>query len=153
MTPEILARLAEGAAEEVALDAIPYGAYLGASLLREEGRILLRLGFDPSQIGAPGRLHGGVIGAALEFAAMAELMWQGLRSGAPLAHLPRPISLTVDFLRGGRPVDTFAAARIIRRGRRVASVRALAWQNAEARPIAEGLMHFLVAGRNGAAGA
>ncbi len=153
MTPEILARLAEGAADEVALDAIPYGAYLGASLLREEDRILLRLRFDPGQIGAPGRLHGGVIGAALEFAAMGELMWRGLRSGAPLAHLPKPISLTVDFLRGGRPVDTYAAASIIRRGRRVASVRASAWQGDAARPIAEGLMHFLVAGRSDAAGA
>ncbi len=147
MTPEILARLAEDATQEVALDAIPYGAYLGASLLREEERILLRLRFDPGQIGAPGRLHGGVIGAALEFAAMGELMWQGLRSGAPLSHLPKPISLTVDFLRSGRPVDTCAAAHIIRRGRRVASVRATAWQDDETRPIAEGLMHFLVAGK------
>ncbi|RMD89560.1 MAG: hypothetical protein D6807_03510, partial [Alphaproteobacteria bacterium] len=93
MTPEILARLTDGEAEEVALDAIPYGNYLGASLLREDERLLLRLRFDPSQIGAPGRLHGGVIGAALEFAAMAELMWQGLRAGAPQAQLPKPISL------------------------------------------------------------
>ncbi|MFQ5346453.1 MAG: PaaI family thioesterase [Rhodothalassiaceae bacterium] len=147
MTPEILARLTDGEAAEVALDAIPYGDYLGASLLREEERILLRLRFDPSQIGAPGRLHGGVIGAALEFAAMAELMWQGQRTGTPQPQLPKPISLTVDFLRGGRLVDTFAAASITRRGRRVASVRALAWQAEEARPIAEGLMHFLVAGK------
>lgn len=145
MTPEILEALERDGAGEVALDAIPYAGFLGMALRRDGVGIGLRLRFDPMQIGAPGRLHGGVIGAVLEIAAIAELMWQARREGAAPAHLPKPVTLTVDYLRAAGLADLHARAVVLRRGRRVASVRALAWQESEDRPIAEGLLHFLLA--------
>jgi len=145
MTPELMQALAAEDPAERLLDSIPYGLFLNAALRREGARVFLHLRFIDSHIGAPGRLHGGVTGAALEFAAMAELMWQAHRAGEPLAGLPKPVTLTVDYLRGGRARDLFAAGEISRRGRRIASVRATAWQEDENQPIAAGLLHFLIA--------
>jgi len=145
MTPELMEALAASDPGEQALDPIPYGQFLNAALRREGPRVFLHLSFRDSHIGSPGRLHGGVTGAALEFAGMAELMWQARQEGEPLAGLPKPVTLTVDYLRGGRPQDLFAAGEVFRRGRRIASVRAAAWQEDESRPIAAGLLHFLIA--------
>lgn len=144
MTPELFAALESGKTAEVSLDTIPYAGFLGMALYRDANKVGLRLHYDPMHIGAPGRLHGGVIGAVLEIAAIAELMWQARRDGAALAHLPKPVTLTVDYLRAAGLADVRAGATILRRGRRIASVRALAWQESEARPVAEGLLHFLL---------
>ena len=144
MTPELMDALAADETAELPLGSIPYGRFLNASLCREAARIFLHLRFDTKLIGAPGRLHGGVTGGALEIAAMAELMWQTRQQGEPLLHLPKPITLTVDYLRAGAPEDLFAAAEVSRRGRRMASVRASAWQTDSTAPIAEGLLHFLI---------
>lgn len=146
MTPELFEMLESEGVEEVALDAIPYAGFLGMALRRDGEGIALRLQYRPMQIGAPGRLHGGVIGAALEIAAIAEVMWQARREGAALAHLPKPVTLTVDYLRAAGLADLHARATVLRRGRRIASVRALAWQDSEDRPVAEGLLHFLLTG-------
>jgi acyl-coenzyme A thioesterase PaaI-like protein len=50
-------------------------------------------------------------------------------------HQPRPIGVTVEYLRSGRPVDTYARAQIKRIGSRVANVYAEAWQETRAAPI------------------
>lgn len=144
MTPELLRLLKSGEADEVTLDAVPYARFLNLSLKRQEERALLHVRFDKSHIGAPGRYHGGVIGAALEFAAMAELMWRLLGTGSEIADMPKPVTLTVDFLRAAAADDLYAAAVITRQGRRIASVRASAWQTDESRPVAEAQMHFLL---------
>jgi acyl-coenzyme A thioesterase PaaI-like protein len=47
-------------------------------------------------------------------------------------------------LRSGRAVDTFAAGRVTKQGRRVANVRVEAWQDDPARPIAAAHGHFLL---------
>ena len=52
--------------------------------------------------------------------------------------------LTVEYLRSGRPVDTFARGVPTRQGRRVANVRVEAWQDDRSRPIAVASAHFLV---------
>lgn len=148
MTPELFERLVEVEEGELPLEAIPYAKFLRLSLVRDGNAVGIRMRFDKSHIGSPvpPRLHGGVTGAVLEFAGMAELMWQARRNGAPPDRLPKPISLTVEYLRAGAPADVFASAGVTRQGRRIASVRATAWQDAEDAPIAAGLMHFLIAG-------
>ena len=40
----------------------------------------------------------------------------------------KPITVTVDYMRGGTPRDTFATAEIQRLGSRIANVEAIAWQ-------------------------
>ncbi len=120
---------------------IPYARFLGvrAELAGDEMTVILP--FSPHLIGNVSlpALHGGVLGALLEMTALAQLsITQGL------ARQPRPIDVTVGYLRSGRPVDTFARAEVKRLGRRVANVYVEAWQEARSRPIANLHGHFHV---------
>ena len=120
---------------------IPYARFLGlrADLAGDEMTVILP--FSEHLIGnvqLPA-IHGGVLGALLEITALAQLsLTQGL------ARQPRPIDVTVEYLRSGRPLDTFARAQIKRLGRRVANVQVEAWQEEPARPIASLHGHFHV---------
>ena len=58
--------------------------------------------------------------------------------------LPKIVTITIDYLRSGRPLDTFAKASITRQGRRVVNVTAEAWQEDRTRPIARGNAIFLI---------
>lgn len=121
--------------------AIPFGRFIGLSAVLADGELLGRLRFGPDVIGNPAlpALHGGAIGSLLESTALFQLLWDG-----DVTALPRTISLTIDFLRSGRPVDTLARASVTRQGRRVANVRVEAWQEDPARPIAAAHGHFLL---------
>jgi acyl-coenzyme A thioesterase PaaI-like protein len=56
----------------------------------------------------------------------------------------KPISVTVDYMRGGSDRDTFAAAVVHRLGSRVANVEATAWQSERDSPIASARINFLL---------
>jgi len=62
---------------------------------------------------------------------------------------PKTIDIAVDYLRSGRPVDTFARAILAKPGRRVANLRVEAWQDERARPIAAAHGHFLMRAAEG----
>lgn len=85
-------------------------------------------------------LHGGAIATFLELTAMAQLYL-----ASDIERLPRPINLTVDYLRQGRAEDLYGRATITKLGRRMASVRAEAWQSERNKPVSAILAHFLVA--------
>jgi uncharacterized protein (TIGR00369 family) len=106
-----------------------------------DGRMLWVMPFHADVVGRPGFLHGGAIAGLLEFAAYGELAHalegRGLR--------PKPISVTVDFLLGGKERDTFAGATIERLGARIANVEAFAWQKDRGTPIASARINFLLA--------
>ncbi len=125
------------------LDRVPYAGFLGLES-RQDGDVLtVTMPFADRLIGNPmlPALHGGATAALLELTAVGQvaLSWPRLR-------LPRPINVTVAYLRSGRPADVHARARISKAGRRVAHVLAEAWQEDEAQPIASLTAHFLVAG-------
>ena len=42
---------------------------------------------------------------------------------------PKPIGLTVNYLRSGRPLDTYAKVSIVKQGRRVVAFEAQAYQD------------------------
>jgi uncharacterized protein (TIGR00369 family) len=123
-------------------DAIPYTRYLGIGVADIAGEMLCRMTYTPKLIGNSllPALHGGTLGALLESAAVFELLLQ-----SDTERVPKVISLTVDFLRSGKPQDTFAKALITRQGRRVANVRVEAWQDDRTRPIASAHALFLLA--------
>jgi acyl-coenzyme A thioesterase PaaI-like protein len=123
-------------------DAIPYTRYMGIGVEDLAGEMLCRMAFAPRLIGNSliPALHGGSLGALLESAAVFELLLQ-----TDTERVPKVISLTVDFLRSGKPQDTFAKALITRQGRRVANVRVEAWQEDRTRPIASAHALFLLA--------
>jgi len=148
MTPALFDRLRRNDPAEASLDMIPYAAFMGMALRREGERISLIMRQDLKLVGAPGRLHGGAIGAALEFAGMAELLWRDHLAGRTAEPLARPISLTVDYMHGAQAdADLQACARIMRHGARIALVHAEAWQKSPDSPVASGFMHFRLGDR------
>ena len=125
----------------VFLDRIPYARFLGVGVDRRGNEITTVLRYKEDLIGNPvlPALHGGAIGAFLEMTAMAQLAFEtGI--DAP----PKPINITIDYLRSGKPQDTFARAAITKQGRRVATVHVEAWQEDKSRPIAAAHGHFLL---------
>ncbi|NIJ42893.1 uncharacterized protein (TIGR00369 family) [Parvibaculum indicum] len=123
------------------LERIPYARFLGIDVDRRGNEITTVMRFQEKLIGNPvlPALHGGAIGAFLEMTAMAQLAFEtGI--DAP----PKPINITIDYLRSGKPEDTFARAQITKQGRRVATVHVEAWQEDKSRPIAAAHGHFLL---------
>ena len=124
------------------LTRMPYARLLGLRARSDGEGLIVMLPYSPHLIGNPlvPAIHGGVLGALLEICALAQLF-----IGQGLVRQPRPIDVSIDYLRAGRPIDTFARAQIKRMGRRVANVQAEAWQDSEDRPIASLHGHFHVA--------
>jgi uncharacterized protein (TIGR00369 family) len=120
----------------------PYAELLGLRTERgADGGLLWIMPFREEVVGRPGFLHGGAIAGLLEFAALGTLYDALAAEGEVTA---KPINVTVDFMRGGIDHDTFAAATIIRLGRRVANVEAVAWQSDRAKPIATAHINLLL---------
>lgn len=124
------------------LDRLPYARFLGLRSDQDGDILTVTMPFADRLIGSPmlPALHGGATAALLELTAVAQVALS-----YPRLRLPRPINVTVAYLRTGRPVDVHARARISKAGRRVAHVLAEAWQEEEAQPIASLTAHFLVA--------
>lgn len=122
-------------------DAIPYTRFLGITADSGGGELIGKMTFSEKLVGNPAlpALHGGAIGALLEATAVFELL-----NEAETVVLPKTINITVDYLRSGKPLDTFARGVITKQGRRVASVQVSAWQEDRDRPIATANAHFLV---------
>ena len=140
----LLERLTEAKANgdyQGLLDAVPYSRFLGltAGLVGDE--LITTMRYGDHLIGNPAlpALHGGTLGALLESAAIFELFYR-----AETLVLPKTITITVDYLRSGGPVDTHARGIVTRHGRRVANVRVEAWQANRAEPIATAHAIFLV---------
>ena len=133
---------ADSDALQAALARIPYARFLGVQAALAGDEMTAALPFADHLIGNPilPALHGGVIGAFMEMTALLQL---AVAQGG--ARQPRPIDVTVEYLRSGRPKTTFARASIKRVGRRIANVQVEAWQDARANPIAFLRGHFLVA--------
>jgi acyl-coenzyme A thioesterase PaaI-like protein len=123
------------------LDLIPYARFLGLSCAMVGEELITTMRFGDHLIGNPAlpALHGGTLGALLESAAIFELLWR-----AETIVLPKTITLTVDYLRSGAPVDTHARSVVTRQGRRVTNVRMEAWQADRATPVATAHAIFLV---------
>ncbi|HJW41716.1 MAG TPA: PaaI family thioesterase [Rhizomicrobium sp.] len=140
--------LAKAAREGVAPDAnaliaaVPYCSFLGITARIEGGRVILDMPFDGKLIGNPvlPAIHGGVIGSLLETAAIVQTVW-----ATKAVTLPKPVDITIDYLRSARASASHASATLQRQGRRVVNVHATMWQEDEAKPVAGLRGHFLLA--------
>ncbi len=152
------------AALQALVGGVPYIGFLGIQFDRRGDELTAILPYDDKLIGNPvlPALHGGVTAAFMEVAAIIELswamLWEDMESGAsapdfqiapPTPRLPKTIDFSVDYLRTGLPRDAYARARVIRSGRRYASVHVEAWQDNRARLFAQGTGHFLMPARDG----
>jgi len=123
------------------LERLPYARILGVEPRLIEDRFTLVLPFKQENIGNPvlPALHGGAVGGFMEICAIVQLTLEMNRTGQP-----KPIGISVDYLRRGKPEDTFAQALIARLGSRVANVRVTAWQSDQESPIATLHGNFLL---------
>ncbi|MDG2521233.1 PaaI family thioesterase [Caulobacter segnis] len=123
------------------LGRIPYVKFLGlrAELAGDEMTVIMPA--SPHLIGNPmlPALHGGVLGAMMEVTAIAQLM-----VAQPLVSQPKTIDVSIEYLRSGRPLTTYARAKLNKIGRRIANVHVEAWQEQRGAPIAALRGHFLV---------
>ncbi len=119
----------------------PYAELLDMAIEADtDGRRRLVLPFAGKVSGRPGFLHGGAIGGLLEVAAIL-----GLRDAlGEDAAVVKPVTLTVDYMRGGREKTTYAIGIVRRLGTRVANVDAIAWQDDRDQPIAAAQVTFLL---------
>jgi uncharacterized protein (TIGR00369 family) len=120
---------------------IPYARSVGLEVIVDDD-VLTVLRFHDDNIGnyIIRAIHGGVVGALLEHAAIVHLLAE-----TEAAVVPKIVNLSVDYLRPCMAADTFARGRVIRQGRRVANVRAEAWQESPDKPVAAAHAHFLLA--------
>lgn len=137
-----LAALLHNAAEEGPITALPYAETLGLCFRpTPEGPVII-MPFGKSLIGSPGRLHGGTVAGLLEIASIAQLIHAlGDADAVPGV---KPINVTVDYLRASACEETFAAAIVTRLGRRIANVRAEAWQRDRNAPVAAAHMNVML---------
>jgi uncharacterized protein (TIGR00369 family) len=104
----------------------------------EDGTLVMP--FSPKIIGNPvlPAIHGGMTGAFLETAAIV-----GVTRELGVSP-PKPIGLTINYLRSGRALDSYANVSIVKQGRRVVAFEAQAWQDDRAKPIASAFGHFML---------
>ena len=118
----------------------PYAQLLQLRTEEHDGELRFVMPFHDDVVGRPGYLHGGAITGLLEVAAFSTLARALGRQGVAM----KPVTVTVDFMRGGTARDTFAAAEVQRLGSRIANVEATAWQGDRSTPIAAARLNFLL---------
>jgi uncharacterized protein (TIGR00369 family) len=118
----------------------PYAELLQLRIEDGDHGPMIVMPFHDDVVGRPGFLHGGAIAGLLEFAAFTTLA----RTLHDEQVVMKPITVTVDYMRGGEDRDTFASATVERLGTRIANVEAFAWQKDRASPIASGRLNFLL---------
>jgi uncharacterized protein (TIGR00369 family) len=123
------------------LASIPYARFIGVRAELAGDEMTAVLPFSDLIVGNPilPAIHGGVLGAFMEMTALAQLSIL-----EPLKRQPRTIDVSIEYLRSGRPLTTYARAEIKKVGRRIANVHVEAWQEQRANPIAALRGHFLL---------
>lgn len=128
---------------ETFLDRVPYIRFLSmrAELAGDEMTAILP--FAPHLIGnvVLPALHGGVIGAFMEMTALAQLSVT-----QPSAKVHKTIDITIEYLRPGKAMTTYARADVRKIGRQIANVHVEAWQEARLKPVAALRGHFMLSG-------
>jgi uncharacterized protein (TIGR00369 family) len=107
---------------------------------QDDGSLLVIMPFHDDVVGRPMYLHGGAIAGLLEFAAFGTLR----RAIGDPDVVIKPVTVTVNYMLGGKDRETYATAVIERLGRSMANVEASAWQTDRKRPIATARMNFLI---------
>src|SRR5208283_4352413 len=104
-------RMSESRAERLArlLADIPYVRFLGMTAELAGDEMTAILPFTQHLVGNTmlPAIHGGVLGAFMEMTALAQL---SIRE--PLRRQPKTIDITIEYLRPGRALNTYARADV-----------------------------------------
>jgi uncharacterized protein (TIGR00369 family) len=120
---------------------MPYARFLGIETSEDTSGLTTHMAFRQALVGNRRlrAIHGGVVGAFLEMAAILEVVHETRGE-----RIPKPINFNVNYLRSARALDCVARGEVVKLGKRVAHVRVAAWQDDPAKPIASGYGNFLV---------
>lgn len=115
------------------LDLVPYAQFLGLACSREGQRLVVTMRYAQHLIGDASipALHGGTLAGLLESTASFHALFVSEVTG-----MPKTISLTIDYLRSARAVDTHCEATVIRQGRRFVVIQVRAYQDDREQPVA-----------------
>ncbi len=106
----------------------------------DDDTILASMVQSKRHIGNPAisSFHGGITASFMEAIASVSVSrnWDILT--------PKPINLTIDYLRPALAGTLFTRTEISKKGRRMASIATVAWQDDADKPVAKGLFHFLL---------
>jgi uncharacterized protein (TIGR00369 family) len=116
----------------------PFARCLGIRI-GDDGTVVMP--FSQKIIGNPilPAIHGGMTGAFLETTAIV-----GVTRELGVLAPPKPIGLTINYLRSGRALESYAKVSIVKQGRRVVAFEAQAWQDDPGKPIASAFGHFML---------
>lgn len=119
----------------------PINNWLNFSTAQVGERRIYSIEFSEEHIDNPliRALHGGVIAVFMEYAAEQELQ-SSLGEQAKV----EAITINVDYLRPTTPNGLNATATIIKSGRRLAIINVTAWQNNDAKPVANATCSFTI---------
>lgn len=120
---------------------IPYAQLIGVEAEDQGDELVFTLAPKSENIGNPllPALHGGVVAAYMETAAILNVM--AYNKGQ---RIPKIIDFSIDYLRSARPEVTYATCQLGRVGKRVVNVLVTAWQgNRKAEPIALARAHLI----------
>jgi uncharacterized protein (TIGR00369 family) len=127
---------------EAFLQRVPYVRFLGMRAELAGDELTANLPYKQSLVGnvyLPA-IHGGVLGAFMELTAQTQLAI----SQQTTLKVPKAIDVTIEYLRSGRPVTTYARAEVRKVGKRVANVHVEAWQEERGAPVAALGGHFMM---------
>lgn len=121
--------------------AIPYAGLLGIRAKIEGHDIGFHLPPSRSNIGnlTLPAMHGGAVSGFMELSAALHLIYV-----MEASTVPKVVDFSIEYVRAGLLVDTYARCQVVRQGRKVAHVAVICWQAAEDKPIATARAHFLL---------
>ena len=122
-------------------DKIPYAQLLGVTAQENQDQLIFELASNPHNVGNPllPALHGGVLAAFMETAAILNVM---AYSGGQ--RVPKVIDFSIDYLRSAGLKPTWASCQVGRLGKRVVNVSVTAWQDERPeQPVALARTHLV----------
>lgn len=123
------------------IEKIPYAKFLGIQAKIEGGEIEFHLPPSRSHIGNPTlpAMHGGAVSGFMELSAALHLLYV-----MKTPKIPKVVDFSIEYVRAGTLVDTFARCEVVRQGRKLALVAVTCWQADEKKPTATARVHFLL---------
>ena len=123
------------------IEVVPYARLIGMKVMTLGDELVFHLPALASNIGNPTlpALHGGCIGGFMENAAIFHVL-----GTLEAQRIPKVVDFSLDYLRAGRFLDTYASCEVVRQGRKVVNVSISAWQTRKEEPIATARTHLLL---------
>ena len=128
---------------QTALESLPHNAKLGIRMVEiAPGRCTTYIEFRPELVGDPGRgvLHGGVVTTLIDATAGAAVY-----ASIPLKQSLATLDMRIDYLKPAKPDKRlYATAELYRLTRRIAFVRASAYQDCRDNQVANCVASFMM---------